>query len=274
MNVPIEIQIRKYEAVRDEVRKHSSSTWEQVIQLCSLVPDRVEIKHVWQFGRDKPCWSNIKVNIGERIASDILKSSDFGSFKIIASDDWEIIMRKPGRQWKTNENFELRGKSVQEFIYGLSRGGLSSYLWRLYAIRNLALALASDSIVQGLVSDLSAKGISTDLKKWTETFCQRVGMGWGIVTAYHLMTDLGLTPKPDIHLKRSAIRMGLLAPKIPSSYGEEFFSKVSDHEIVLAVIELSKLVVPTAHPQKSQSTLREVDKILMEWSRQKLSHPL
>lgn len=276
MKISPEIAVQRYQSVRDEVATEFPDMWNSVIKVCEAVPAKIDAVHLWQFGRDKPCWSNIKVEIGRRCADDISKSADFSSFEIIAGDTWKMSMRQPGHQWRANKNFELQGKAVQVFINGLTRGGLSSYLWKLYAIRNLAVALASDPVVQEMVQNLAIHGQipTASLKNWTKKFSGLVGMGWGIVTVYHMLTDLGLTPKPDVHLKRSAVSMGLLSPLIPSDYPEELFHKIDDHEIVLAVMELSKLISPTACPHKPHTALREVDKVLMEWSRQRICRSL
>lgn len=271
-----EVAFQRYQLVRNEVETDFPDMWNSVVKVCDVVPAKIDAAHLWQFGRDKPCWSNIKVEIGKRCAEDISNSTDFNSFEIIAGDTWAMSMRRPGHRWRANENFELQGKAVQVFISGLSRGGLSSYQWKLYAIRNLAVALARDPVVQQMVRNLAIQGhIPIDsLKDWTKKFSRLIGMGWGIVTVYHMLTDLGLTPKPDVHLKRSAIRMGLLSPLIPSDYPEELFHKINDHEIVLVVMELSKLISPTACPHKPYTALREVDKVLMEWSRQQICRSL
>ena len=276
MEIPNEVAVQRYNMVRDEVRTRCPGIWNLVVQLCSTVPDRIDTGHVWQFGRDKPCWSNITVAIGERIASDLSRSEDFNSYQVIASDAWEIVMLNRGTEWRKNENFELRGKSVRDFVHRLPKGGLSSYLWRLYAIRNLALALTRDTIVQEMVSNLSAQGgiQSTELRKWTKAFCNHVGMGWGVVTVYHMLADIGLTPKPDIWLNRSVIKMGLLSLQYPPNSTEEQIDKADVHAVVIAALELAELIVPTAFPEKPQSSIREVDKVLMEWGRQRLARPL
>ncbi len=276
MEIPNEVAVQRYNMVREEVRTRCPEIWNIVVQLCSAVPDRIETGHIWQFGRDKPCWSNITVATGERIAADIGGSEDFNSCELIAGDAWEIVMLNRGPNWKRNENFELRGNSVQEFVRKLTGGGLSSYLWRLYAIRNLALALTRDAIVQDMVTNLTARGCipSDELREWTTTFCNRVGMGWGVVTVYHMLADLGLTPKPDMWLNRSVIKMGLLSPQWPSNSTEGQIDRADVHAVVVAGVELSELIVPTAFPEKPQSCVREVDKVLMEWSRQGLARPL
>lgn len=276
MNISPAIAVQRYTLMRDEVRTRFPEIWDGVIKLCVAVPAKIEAAHVWQIGRDKPCWSNIKVETGKRIAADISVLTDLNSFEIIAGNAWEIAMKHPGHHWRANKNFELQGQAVRDFVKRLPRGGLSSYLWKLYAIRNLAVALASDQIVQKMVRNLAAQGHIpiAELKSWTKQFSNRVGMGWGVVTVYHMLTDLGLTPKPDLHLRRSAVRMGLLSPQIPSDYPEELFNKIDDHLIVRAVMELSELISPAACPQEPHTSLREADKVLMEWSRQRLCRSL
>ena len=278
MKIEPTIAVQRYKTVRDELKAASPQMWSLVIQLCNKVPDSITSEHVWLYGRDKPCWSNIRVNIGERIAADILGSPYFKLARTIAQDSWEIKMRdlNARSRWKANDNFILVGVDVINFVNQLSRGGIASYIWKLYAIRNLAIALQQDPVVREMVDALSTRPIipTTHLRKWTKTFADRVGMGWGVVTVYHLLTDLGLTPKPDLHLKKSAIRMGLLSPYIPSNYPMESFHEVSDHDIVLAVMELAERVDPTACPAKPNSALREVDKVLMEWSRQGLAYAM
>ena len=38
---------------------------------------------------------------------------------------------------------------------------------------------------------------------------QELGSGWGHVTVLHLMTDLGIAVKPDLHLVRATRAIGL-----------------------------------------------------------------
>jgi hypothetical protein len=276
MNIPQVVAIQRYEMVRDELIARFPEQWDVVVSLCSSLPDRIDASTVWRHGRDKPCWSNIKVAMGQRIAADIQLSDDFNSYEAIASTDWEIMLRERGPSWRKNDNFELRGPAVQAFVRRLTRGGLSSYLWRLYAIRNLALALDRNNSVRAMVDGLSRNQgrLSVDeWEKWSKNFANSVGMGWGFVTVYHMLTDLGLTPKPDMWLTLSAVRMGLLEPDARSDLREEDFGRF-EHSAVRVVIELSRLIAPTAYPQDPRSALREVDKVMMEWGRQGFARPL
>ena len=188
-------------------------------------------------------------------------------------------MRERGPSWKKNANFDLRGEAVSDFVGRLPTGGLRSYLWRLHAIRNLALALTQDIVVRRMVHDLERRhGLldAHEIEGWTKTFASRVGMGWGYVTVNHMLTDLGLSVKPDIHVRRSGVKLGFLSPQVPSTLSDEEIDSLGpriDHEIVRIVIGLAPRVAPTAYPQ-AISSLREIDKILMEWSRQGLARPL
>lgn len=273
MNIPNEIAIERYKIVRDELREKSPEQWNIAVQLCASLPDKIDLSTVWRYGRDKPCWSNIRVAVGERIAQDI-NNKKFDDFKTIAGEDWNIVMLERGPRWKKNTNFELRGEAVQNFVKNLPRGGLSSYLWRLYAIRNLASALTRNNCIKTLVTQLAKKQGELNLdewKQWSTKFANGVGMGWGFITVYHMLTDLGLTPKPDRWLTLSAVRMGLLEPEVRSDSDIE---GKFEHQAVRVVIELSRLIQPTAYPQDPRSALREVDKVLMEWGRQGLARPL
>lgn len=188
-------------------------------------------------------------------------------------------MQARGRTWKRNTNFDLRGEAVRDFVNLLPEGGLRSYRWRLHAIRNLALALTKDSMVRTMVDDLKHWQGSLDpneIEAWTKKFADCVGMGWGYVTVNHMLTDLGLSVKPDLHLRRSAVKLGFLSPRHPSSLTDDEIDNLNpgiDRQTVRFIIDLAPHVEPTAYPQAINS-LREIDKVMMEWSRQGLARSL
>lgn len=271
--------VRKYELVRDEVKAKQPATWRLVTQLCEEVPEELSIETIWECGRFKPCYSNIKVAKGDQIANDLQGVNQFKFFDTIASDSWAIKMKSSGPKWRSNSNFILIGDDVRHFISSVARGGISSYLWRLYAIRNLAIALQDNTIIREMVYDLARADFSrNNFNTWTKKFSENVGRGWGVVTAYHMLTDLGLAVKPDLHLKRSAIQMGLLAPSVESSHPRELDHLINDHSVVSVVMKLASSITPTACGNQVEPNcrhaLREVDKVLMEWSREGLARPL
>lgn len=278
MPIPTQIAVARYSIVRDELIAHAPAAWDDVIRLCESVPAQITADSFWQFGKDKPCWSSIKIAIGARVATDLTLSPDFASHHVIASPAWEIQMIGGGRSWKKQANFQMVGASATQFVADLSPGGLRSYPWRLFAIRQFAQSLVSGPalhMVHMLVNanfDFGPAGIYT----WASRFAQLAGHGWGATTVQHMLTDLGLGIKPDLHLRRSAVRMGLLAPEIPSDLPScEIDSRATEFDplIVAAIIAMAHHIQPTAIPG-GQSTLREIDKTLMEWSRQGLTHPI
>lgn len=263
--------VSRYYDVLNEVKKGAPAEWNNVIALCEAVPKSIGIDSFWTYGRDKPCWSNIRVSVGERIASDLNRSKDFNSSNLIASDEWEIVMLARGPKWKSNPNFNVVGDSAKKFLLSLSRGGLASYKWRLYAIRQYALSLGNEDGVLPMVRSIIERPhslTSENIYTWSKRFAEKAGAGWGATTVNHLLTDLGLSVKPDLHLRRSAVRLGLLQ-NVPSNLPVEEIDKNSaklDQMVVPAVINMALKVTPTASPT-STNAIREVDKVLMEWSR-------
>lgn len=270
--------VTQYSAIRDEVKNLSSSQWAEIVMLCKRVPKTIDIDAIWQFGKDKPCWSNIKVAGGARIESDLHLSADFNSYKSIASASWDIQKVANG---KASSSFRLIGLDVDTFVKSLTSGGLKSYLWRLYAIREFALALNDPlSKVHPHINKLISKGFldAHELKPWSKHFAKNVGYGWGYITANHMLTDLGVSIKPDLHVRRSGIRLGLVDGISTDLSNDEIddLSDDVDHAIVKAVVDLAQYVDPIAFPgqvgaHKRKIALREMDKVLMEWSRMDLS---
>jgi len=250
------------------------------VKLCGALPEKIDADAVWRFGRDKPCYQNIKVVFGERMAQDIVSSQEFDDWQRIASDEWSITMRERGRNWKRNANFNIEGRAAKDFVASLKQGGIGSYLWRIYCIRELAVALKQgrlDKTIQQLM-DWVEKYDEIPIEQvdsWTKQFAYQVGLGWGHTTAYHMLTDLGVAVKPDIHLTKSAICMGLLAPEIPAQLadGKLVHDSKIQHLAAKSAMELSKLITPEACGTK-RCAMREVDKVLMEWSRRGLARPL
>jgi hypothetical protein len=278
MTIDLSVAIQRYTLVREEIRSRFPLVWDKVVELSRDVPNTIDSSVFWTHGRDKPCWSNITVAVGSRIAEDLHRSPAFQAHETIASEAWDLVMLERGPRWKANSNFEVRGPAAQEFVNGLTRGGLSSYLWRLYAIRGLATSLCRDDGVRQMVDGLVQDGgrlVADDVEAWSIEFARRAGMGWGYTTVNHMLTDLGQAAKNDLHLRRTVIRMGMF-PGIQSDLADEEIKKLApkiDHEIVRIVIRLSEHIAPTSYPA-ARSSLREMDKVLMEWSRQGLARPL
>ena len=276
MPLPIQEALNRYDFAREKLRKHSPNAWGEVIKLCNALPEQIDLQAFWFHGKDKPCWSNIRINVGNRISADLIGVQDFDFYETIASDAWSVSMLNAGRKWKANSNFKIVGESVRTYMNGLEPGGLCSYKWRLYAIREFASSLCREDgclpMIQSLVERVNAmNGLNPDeIYPWAKRFSTLVGRGWGATTVNHMLTDLGLSVKPDLHLRRSVVRLGLLGQRVPSDLPEIDINRRETElspMVVNALVHLSREIQPMASPDKPTSVLREIDKVLMECSR-------
>jgi len=275
----------KYLLIRDELKNNRTDAWVEVVELCDKVSAKsLDLQTIWISGRDKPCWSNITIAGGERIASDLKKSTDFDSFDKIASEDWMITKNGRGPSWNSSSNFDIDGQTVKKFIDELNSGGFKSYIWKLYSIRQLALALSdSQNKIHTLINDLISKQFIgyESIGPWTKKFEKYAGFGWGYITTNHMLADLGLSIKPDLHVRRSGVKLGMTI-NTPTALSDEEIEALPakiDFEIVCCALRLSEHVEPIAKQgaagaYKNKIALREMDKALMEWSRQGLSRAL
>lgn len=79
--------------IRKQLQSHRPDAWAEMVESCRKVPSPIDRDMVWRCGKDKPCYSDIRVEIGERIASDLDRSDDFALFETVASDSLVIDMR-------------------------------------------------------------------------------------------------------------------------------------------------------------------------------------
>lgn len=248
--------------------------------VCAGVAKQIDQQTFWMKARDKPCWSNIRVKIGQLLANQLTLSKGFESYEIIASPAWQMGSHGTGPKWKNNTCFSLHGDGVKQFVTSLGNSGLAKYLWRLYAIRSLAAALSTNETVRRMISKLSAATSAGQLnydwlEEWVKEFKGYVGRGWGPTTVHHALTDLGVSLKPDIHVTRSCVRIGLIPGVDKQMDQREVDARWAKlvPQVIRNLMELSKHVSPVAVPD-ARSSLREIDKVLMEWSRQGLARPL
>ena len=277
MAIDLNLAVHKLRAVRAKVREQSASTWAELEVLCANIPATIGKVQIWQMGKDKPCWSNIQVPTGERIVSDLQRSTDFQSSATIASASW-LMVRNP-QLGRSSSAFTLEGDSVRAFIAGLQPGGLKSYVWRLYAIRELAKGLESNAnpkltaLIQELITKQSFTG--SEIERWTKNFAKHVGYGWGYITVNHMLTDLGVSIKPDVWVRRSAVRLGLIEG-VPSDSAFEHIDALPekvDFQIINIALDAAGLIEPlvavqTSDPKlKKRLALREIDLCLMRWGK-------
>lgn len=83
------------------------------------------------------------------------------------------------------------------------------------------------------------------------------GTGWGAITVCHFLTDFGSAIKPDIHLCRALKNMNL-------------FSTNKDLPDFDEIIAINKIVYDLNKKLGEKYSIRYVEKLLMEFSRQQL----
>jgi hypothetical protein len=253
---------QRYDKIRTVLRTRCPESWTDVVNLCNAMPQfpkAIQREEIWIAGRATPCFSRTRVAIGSRCAREFLASPDADSYKTIAGEGWAISFKlnTPPARWQANANFFVSGQRAREHLDKLSAGGLKSFLWRLYAIRLLACALASEAkemkgTVDSLISELNT---SFDPVIWPERFSRALGRGWGPTSASHLAANLGKTIVPTRHVVCGAEAAGFVEPGAPSEI------------LVRTLTQISHGLRPLAAPDNPNSTLREIDKTLMEWTK-------
>lgn len=287
----VEDRVQQYITRIRPTARANQKVWTEAQELIALVPERVDLQSIWLAGRTKPCYSNIKVEQGTALHNQIATHHEFSESAHIASDDWSIAYtatKDQGKNWKANVRYQTgMGAKAKQFVDSLKMTGLANRLWKLYAIRQFSLAVNSisetpdcnlpDSSKQAgnLVAQLIALPNEDSLpeKNWASDFARCVGRGWGPITAQHMLTDLGLSIKPDIHLCRAVVKLGWLE----SASNGRYHALMSDKEIGPITPELAGLVtnsiiamterIASETNQSIRKARRELDFVLMEWNR-------
>lgn len=206
------------------------------------------------------------------MAEEMLAHTPFERATVIAGADWEIRARRRGRGWHANANFELRGPAARRFVGDLAAGGFRSQLWRLFAIRRLAVALTRQSDVQShVLAVCSADGFMPTAvgERWSRAFARQLGDGWGVGMARRLLTHLGLCVFPDLALCRGAVRAGLFAPSCAADLTDVQIVRRSPElasALARIAIDLARQVQPGAAPTRSGALL-EVGQVLRSFGR-------
>jgi len=275
-----ELFLSDYHQLRANLRDEYPEVWRVVIELCGSVPSETEGTDkpgFWLYARNKPCYSNISVERGEEMDHQLMNMPGIDSYKTLASEEWRIDL-KAGEDFRARDSYSLVDNKANEFLDGLN-GGLSSYRWKFKAIQNLAIALTTsklDTYLHDLSDARENYRLSGDyVWRWADSVSATpiLGLGWGPTTVLHALTDLGIACKPDIHVMRSAVRYGFF-DDIPPTLSDEEIKKLPDRykkQAVRMMIDLAGLIEPLAH-ESPRTTLREMDKVLMEGSRLELNN--
>ena len=242
-------------------------TWEQTLrergalsdadQLRDAVldPNLADAESCWEVMWSKPLYANTRVDIGERKRIAIAPQMA-GSWQFIGADDERFVITHQGGR-NAAENFSIHGVLAHNL-----RTTHKIAAHRLFAIQGAAIFLRRLADRAGVNAPFASVA-QEPLAKVVPELRQQLGREWGPITVLHMLTDLGLAVKPDLHLVRTVRRLGLL-PGLDEM-------KVPNEEIAIRINEaVAQLATDYGGSSSRAANLRYMDKLLMEVSRQGL----
>lgn len=220
-----------------------------------LDPHTADIESCWEVMWSKPLYANTYVHIGERKRAAIAPQMS-GSWRFIGDDDERFLISHIGGRNAT-ENFSIQGvlANAMHATHKIAAHRLFAIQGAASFLRTLA-AQAGEQAPFAFFADERLSKLVPDLR-------HQLGRGWGPISVLHMLTDLGLAVKPDLHLVRTVRRLGLL-----TGLGEV---KVPNEETAVRINEaVAKLAFEYGGSSSRAANLRYMDKLLMEVSRQGL----
>lgn len=237
-------------AWRDMLRGTPSLAEAERLRDTVLSPTTASVEEVWRALWDKPLYAYTKVDVAERgIAA--LEPWMPGAWKHIGRDPAVLCVSYKGRRGK-KEVYVAEGRLLTK-----ARTNPLIGLHRLYRIQSGAAVLRDWARRYG---ETPARHLAGEpLRILVPQLKSELGRGWGHITVLHLLTDLGLAVKPDLHLARAVRELGLCDPKV---------GRVPS---LSQAIQINEAVAALAGAFGGDTqALRYTDKVLMEASRQRL----
>lgn len=223
---------------------------------------RADADECWRQIWTKPLYSNTKVAIGENYEKKLAPFME-GAWRFIGVDRDKFFVEHDGGGNK-KENYIARG-SIIEQIREVS--GIASK--RLLAIQGGAAFLRAKVTANGATAPLACYAVDDldamlkQLAVLSPALRKILGRGWGHITVMHMLTDFGLSVKPDLHLVRTARYLGLVN-------GLRDVAVPSEREAMAIVAATVRLVQAVYGEVAGPAKLRYTDKFLMEASREEL----
>ena len=216
---------------------------------------QVDRPTMWRLIWTKVLYANMRVNRAKQFI-EMLQPYLLTTPSIL--EHWEqafcVKYRKLDRHWTSSQNYEYVGMSVSE---ARRRTGVAGR--RLNAIYGAGCAFIRWNSQE--LYRLERLSLEEQMSEIQSQF----GLGWGTITVAHLLTDLGLAIKPDLHLVNTVCRLGIydwrrVRPnQVPSA--RHILG------IISAVNELNRVLHKEENLAAQRRKLRWLDKILMEISR-------
>ena len=223
---------------------------------------RADADECWRQIWTKPLYSNTKVAIGESYEKKLAPFMK-GAWCFIGDDREKFFVEHDGGGNK-KENYSAGGSIIEQIreVSGIAAKRLLAIQGGAAFLRAMVAANgASAPLACYAVNDLDA--MLKQLATLSPTLRQRLGRGWGHITVMHMLTDFGLSVKPDLHLVRTARHLGLVS-------GLRDVNVPSEREAMAIVTATVRLVQARYGEAADPAKLRYTDKFLMEASREKL----
>lgn len=248
-----EINLELFGSLEKELLRRHPEVLEDSLQLQQAIvpPTCRDPDAFWKIIWEKPLYANTRVaNASKQIAA--LAPLLQPGWRTIGTPGSDYHVSKIGKGSST-ESFQINGARAARI-----RSEYNIAPHRMFAIQGAAAALQRRAELpnKGVYADLA----HLELGEMVRDLLSEMGQHWGPITVLHLLTDMGLACKPDLHLVRTVRQLG-------------FFQKIAgvpSFSEAVAVNQFVKNLTVAAFGEASPNRLRHVDLVLMEISRKGL----
>ncbi len=252
--------LRRYQILFKRLRARSPQKIAEALALSRKIikPSLIRDAQLWRIMWDKPVYSGWRVAVAARCVTRlevILRDQPINL--AIWSNQFRVRFVRIARAGNNPRNYIINGQNALR-----AHQVAGAPLHRLFAIQGAAQCF---STWQG---QLPRDFLSWDIRKKITDIIERCGRGWAPITAAHLLTDLGLAIKPDIHVTATVRYLGLLTASFSTIKRPRNLNEVC--EVIEAVERLNRSINPNLRGTALAKARRQLDKILMEISREEL----
>lgn len=235
--------LARLDRAHPQARRHADALADAVID-----PREADAERIWSVLWDKPLYANTRVATADRWVA-ALRDNMTGAWRRWGADASLFRIERVGPGIR-RDAFRVEGAEARDLV---SRRRVA--LHRLRRIQGAAGALRARAAVSPRpFADLAA----ADLDEIVPRLAAEFGEGWGPITILHALTDMGLAVKPDLHLVRAVVALGLCAP--PAN------GRMPSLAEALAINRVIRTLLLRLDGAFTPAGLRRLDKILMELS--------
>lgn len=236
-------QFRKYEATLSE-RFPAAIADAKTLSGKIVNPETADPDAVWLALWDKPLYANARVPSADTWKARIAPHME-GAWKNWGDPEiFSVIKTGPGT---LVSSYKATGPEAEAILQ------TAIALFRLHRIQGAATALRSRTTV----SETPMRDVAVmPLDRAVNLLRAEFGTGWGPITVFHFLTDLGLAIKPDLHLTKTMRHLT----------GQQGAGKVASFEEAMEFNRLVQDLPRQLGLEPSRETVRYIDKVLMEIS--------